>query len=100
MPTSAWIVDKTQVALLGKLDQPRISAAAALVARAVEQAKLEAFAGKPLPAVAIDTPIAPSCSVGLAPTSTSPVRLRRTERAPARRRWRRHLRGARRRGSA
>ncbi|MBK7581187.1 MAG: hypothetical protein IPI67_13355 [Myxococcales bacterium] len=57
VPTSAWIVDKTQVALLGKLDQPRISAAAALVARAVEQAKLEAFAGKPLPAVAIDTPI-------------------------------------------
>jgi hypothetical protein len=56
-PIFAFPVDAAHLALLEKVDAGRMAAAAALVARAVEDAKLSAFAGKSVPAVAIDTPI-------------------------------------------
>jgi hypothetical protein len=57
LPTVAFKVDKTSVAYLAKVDGKRIAGAAAVVARAVEDAKLEAFAGEQVPPVAIDTPL-------------------------------------------
>lgn len=56
-PTEPFNVDKTTVPYLAKVDEKRIAAAAALVARAVEAAKLAGFAGKQVPNVAVDTPI-------------------------------------------
>lgn len=56
-PVEPFALDKTNVAWLGKVDEKRVAAAAALVARAVEDAKLSAFAGKPVPDVVLDTPI-------------------------------------------
>jgi len=56
-PAEPISIEKTTVAYLGKVDEARIAAAAALVARAVEDAKLGSFAGKPVPDLEIDTPI-------------------------------------------
>ncbi|MBK8996772.1 MAG: hypothetical protein IPM35_13635 [Myxococcales bacterium] len=56
-PTEPFTVDAANVGYLAKVDQKRIAAAAALVARAVEDAKLAAFADKQVPDLAIDTPI-------------------------------------------
>ncbi|MBE7478643.1 MAG: hypothetical protein HS104_01455 [Polyangiaceae bacterium] len=56
-PTEPFTVDAANVGYLAKVDEKRIAAAAALVARAVEDAKLAAFADKQVPDLAIDTPI-------------------------------------------
>lgn len=57
VPPEAYAIDKTEVARLEKVDQKRMAAAAALVARAVEDAKLESFTGANVTPLAIDTPI-------------------------------------------
>jgi hypothetical protein len=56
-PPEPFVLDATNVAWLTKVDERRMAEAAALVARAVEQAKLGSFAGASVPDVVIDTPI-------------------------------------------
>lgn len=57
LPTAPFLVDTTSVGYLKKVDEKRLEAAAALVARAVEAASLSKFANRALTALAVDTPI-------------------------------------------